>query len=108
MLEEKRAHPRKLVSLSTSILDTKTKQVLGECILTDISKNGFAIEAETDLPIGQKFCLDFEILYKEITLIGEIVRISDGLFYPLYGLKIIDNECSNLDFFRKYIDYALN
>lgn len=108
MLEERRTYPRKMVSFSTNILETKTKKVLGECILTDISKNGFAIETETNLPIGQNFCLNLEVLYKEVTLIGKIVRTSEGLFYPLYGLKIVDNECINLDFFRKYIDYSLN
>ena len=108
MIEEKRAYPRKKVSLSTSVLETKTKKVLGECILTDISKNGFAVESEKFFSIGQQFSLDFEVLHRKIILSGIIIRIAEGIFYPLYGLKIVDNECKNLDFFRRYIDYSLN
>lgn len=108
MIDEKRAYPRKHVSLSTNILENKTKKVLGDCILTDISKNGFAIESETILHIGQQFDLELTILNRKILLNGKIVRSADGLFYPLYGVKIIDNECTNLDFFRWYIDYSLN
>lgn len=108
MIDEKRAYPRKHVSLSTNILENKTKKVLGDCILTDISKNGFAIESETILHIGQQFDLELIILNRKILLNGKIVRSADGLFYPLYGVKIIDNECTNLDFFRWYIDYSLN
>ena len=81
---------------------------MGDCILTDISKNGFAIESETILHIGQQFDLELTILNRKILLNGKIVRSADGLFYPLYGVKIIDNECTNLDFFRWYIDYSLN
>ena len=43
MIDEKRAYPRKKVSFETNVLENKTKKVLGDCILTDISKNGFAI-----------------------------------------------------------------
>ena len=108
MIDEKRTYPRKHVSLSTNILESKTEKVLGDCILTDISKNGFAIESEIILHIGQQFDLELEILNRKILLNGKIIRSSDGLFYPLYGVKIIDNECKNLDFFRQYIDYSLH
>ncbi len=107
-MEERRAYPRKKVSLSTNILENKTEKILGDCILTDLSKNGFAIESETFFNIGQQFNLELTILNREILLNGKIVRSSDGLFYPLYGVKIIDNESKNLDFFRQYIDYSLN
>ncbi len=108
MITERRAYPRKHVSLSTNILENKTEKVLGDCILTDISKNGFAIESETNLNIGQQFDLELEILNRKILLNGKIIRNADGLFYTLYGVKIIDSECKNLDFFRQYIDYSLN
>lgn len=108
MIEEKRAYPRKKVSLSTNILENKTEKVLGDCILTDISKNGFAIESEISLYVGQQFNLELIILNRTIILNGKVIRSADGLFYPLYGVKIVDNECINLDFFRQYIDYSLN
>lgn len=108
METEKRKYPRKKVSLSTNILENKTEQVLGECILTDVSKNGFAIESETNLNVGQQFGLELEILNRKILLTGKIVRTAEGVFYPLYGVKIVDDECKNLDFFRQYIDYSLN
>ncbi len=107
MVDEKRAFPRKAVSLSTNILDTETKSVLGECILTDVSKNGFAIESEVILSIGQKFDLQFTILNKTVLLTGEVVRVDNGFFFILYGSKIVDEYCKNLEFFRKYIDYSL-
>ena len=108
METERRKYPRKKVSLSTNILETKTEKVLGECILTDISKNGFAVESETNFFVGQQFCLGLEILHREIILSGKIVRKADGVFYPMYGLKIVDDECKNLEFLRWYIDYSLN
>ena len=108
MIEERRVYPRKDVSLSTNILENKTDKVLGECILTDVSKNGFAIETETFLHVGQQFNLELTVLNQKISLSGRVVRTCEGFFYQLYGVKIIDNECKNLDFFRKYIDYSLN
>ncbi len=107
MIDEKRAFPRKAVSLSTNIFDVETNAVLGECILTDVSKNGFAIESEVVLSIGQKFGLKFTILNKDILLTGEVVRVDNGFFFILYGSRIVDDFCENLDFFRKYIDYSL-
>jgi hypothetical protein len=107
MIEEKRAYPRKKVSLATNILESKTEKVLGDCILTDISKNGFAVESEINLHVGQQFDLELEVLNRKIILNGEVIRSADGLFYPLYGVKIIDNESKNLDFFRQYIDLRM-
>ena len=107
MIEEKRAYPRKQVSFETNILENKTKKVLGDCILTDISKNGFAIETETKLDIGQQIYLELELLNRPILLNGKIVRQAEGIFYPLYGLKIIDDDSTNLDFFRQYIDLRM-
>lgn len=107
MIDERRAFPRKAVSLSTNIFDTETKAVLGECILTDVSKNGFAIETEVVLSIGQKFDLKFTVLNKAISLTGEVVRVDNGFFFVLYGSRIVDEFCENLEFFRKYIDYSL-
>lgn len=108
MEDEKRVHPRKMVSLTTNILESKTNSVLGDCILTDVSQNGFAIESETKLNIGQEFKLELMVQNIPISLSGKVVRVSDGFFYPLYGIEIVDSECTNLDFFRKYIDYSLN
>ncbi len=105
---EKRKFPRQTVSLSTNILENKTENVLGSCILVDISKDGFAFESETKFSIGQQFSLELIILNRQIILSGKVIRVCDGFFYPLYGVQIVDNDCKNLDFFRKYIDYSLN
>lgn len=108
MIEEKRVYPRKHVSFLTHILENKTERILGDCLLTDISKNGFAVESEKHFSIGKQICLNIEILHKKIILSGKVVRMGEGLFYSHYGLQIIDNECKNLDFFRQYIDYSLH
>ncbi|MBO7610892.1 MAG: PilZ domain-containing protein [Elusimicrobia bacterium] len=105
---EKRKFPRQLVSLSTNLLETETEKVLGDCILTDISKVGFAFESETKFHIGQKFNLELTILNQKISLTGKVVRICEGVFYQMYGVEIIDGDSKNLDFFRRYIDYSLN
>ena len=105
---EKRKFPRQLVSLSTNLLETETEKVLGDCILTDISKVGFAFESETDFHIGQKFSLELIILNRKVSLSGKIVRICEGVFYQMYGVEIINGDSKNLDFFRSYIDYSLN
>ena len=68
----------------------------------------FAFESETKFHIGQKFSLELIILNQKISLTGKVVRICEGVFYPLYGVEIIDGDSKNLDFFRRYIDYSLN
>lgn len=105
---EKRKHKRKSVSLTTNIVETKTNSILGDCILTDVSQDGFAIESETKLSIGQQFNLNLVVQNKKISLSGKVVRITDGFFYPLYGIRLVEKDCKNLDFFKKYIEYSLN
>lgn len=109
MKNEQRKFPRRTVSLSTNILEHKSKNILGQCLLTDISKNGFAFESETNFSMGQVFNLKFIVLHQHILLCGKIIRISNGFFHfhTLYGVQIIDKECKNLDFFKKYLDYYL-
>lgn len=105
---ENRRYSRKFVSLKTKIVETNTNSVLGDCILTDVSQDGFAIESETQLVLNQQFSLNLIIQNKHISLSGKIVRITQGLFYPLYGIKLIEKDCKNLDFFKKYVEYSLN
>ena len=105
---EKRKFPRQTVSLSTNILENKTANVLGNCILVDISKEGFAFESETKFSIGQQFSLELIILNRQVVLSGKVIRVCEGFFYPLYGVQIVDTDCKNLEFFRQYIDYSLN
>lgn len=105
---EKRKYGRKSVSLTTNIIEAKTNSILGDCILTDVSQDGFVIETETKLVINQQFNLNLMIQNKKISLSGKVVRITEGFFYPLYGIKLIEKDCKNLDFFKKYIEYSLN
>ena len=95
---EKRKFPRQTVSLSTNILENKTANVLGNCILVDISKEGFAFESETKFSIGQQFSLELIILNRQIVLSGKVVRVCEGFFFPLYGVQIVDTDCKNLEF----------
>jgi len=107
-MAENRKHDRKSVSLTTNIVETKTNSVLGDCILTDVSQDGFAIESETKLIKDQQFNLNLVIQNQDISLSGKVVRIAEGFFYPLYGIELVEKDCKNLDFFKKYIEYSLN
>ncbi len=108
MLEERRKYPRKEISYSASVMTVETQYVLGECFLTNVSENGFAIETDCLLSVGEKIFIKINLLNDAVLLVGEIVRIDKGFFDILYGVKICDEESVNLEFFQTYIKYQLN
>lgn len=106
--DERRRYPRKQVSHSTNIMSAETRNVLGECFLTNVSGSGIAIESDCSFSIGQKVLIKINILSDVIVLAGEIVRTDRGFFDPLYGIRISEQESVNLDVFRSYVSHQLN
>lgn len=107
IFDEKRANQRKLTSLYTNILAVESQDVIGECLMTDVCEYGFAIETEQKFSINQKILLKISLLNEVVFLAGEIVRFDKGYLYPLYGVKICEEDCRNLNIFREYINYHL-
>lgn len=108
MLKDRRKYPRKEISCSTSVMTAETQYVLGECFFINVCEDGFAIETESILSIGEKIFIKINVLNDTVFLTGEVIRIDKGFFEPLYGIKICEEECINLDLFKTYIKYQLN
>jgi len=108
MLEERRKYPRKEISCSAKLMTVETRYVLGECFLTNVSENGFAIETDCLLSEGEKIFIKINLLNDAVFLVGKIIRIDKGFFDALYGVKICEEESVNLEFFQTYIKYHLN
>ncbi|MEA5000412.1 MAG: PilZ domain-containing protein [Endomicrobiaceae bacterium] len=107
IFDEKRSNQRKLTSLYTNILSVGSQDVIGECLMTDVCEYGFAIETEQKFSIKQKILLKISLLNEVVFLAGEIVRFDKGYLYPLYGVKICEEDSKNLNIFREYINYHL-
>ena len=108
MFEERRKYPRKEISYPASVMTVETQCVLGEGFLTNVSENGFAIETECLLCIGERIFIKINLLNDTVFLVGEVVRTEKGFFDTLYGIKICEQESVNLEFFKTYIKYQLN
>lgn len=108
MLKERRKYPRKEVSYSASLMTVEKQYALGEGFLTNVSENGFAVETECLLSIGEKIFIKIDLLNDTVFLIGEIVRIEKGFFDTLYGVRICEEESVNLELLKTYIKYQLN
>lgn len=108
MFEERRKYPRKEVSYSASLMTVETQYVLGEGFLTNVSENGFAIETECLLSMGERIFIKINLLNDTVFLVGEVIRTEKGFFDTLYGVRICEQESINLEFFKTYIQYQLN
>ncbi|GEM_PF-1534635 len=108
MAKERRRYPRKEISYSANVMTVESQYVLGECFLTNVSENGFALETDCLLDIGDKIFIQINLLNDKVFLVGEVIRVDKGFFEPLYGIRICEDECVNLNFFRTYIKYQLN